>query len=341
MIEDIKINKITIGINRPAFIIAEIGATHNGNLQQCLDLIQVACDCGAQAVKLQTVSPQHSYCQGTLSYEIFTKLSFSFDQLKKIKNFADRLGIVIFTTPGDFPSLKLAKKLKFPLYKVSSGLMTNYPLIEEIAKENKPIILSTGMAYMYEVEKSLELIKKYNKKVIVLHCVSSYPCKDSILNLKAIKKIFNNLHVISGFSDHSYDEHACSVALAMGAKVIEKHLALSDELAGPERGVACTPDIFKKAVNNIRRTEKMLGTGEKRPNKVETLSRRLNRRTVISLKQIKKGEKFSKNNISLMRGNEKHIGLDPDLFYKILGSKAQRDIKKNEPINIGMVLENI
>ena len=107
MIEDIKINKKKIGINRPAFIIAEIGATHNGNLQQCLDLIKVAHDCGAQAVKLQTVSPQHSYCQGTLSYEIFTKLSFSFDQLKKIKNFADRLGIVIFTTPGDFPSLKL------------------------------------------------------------------------------------------------------------------------------------------------------------------------------------------------------------------------------------------
>ena len=246
--------------------------------------------------------------------------------------------IIIFTTPGDFPSLDIVKKLNFPLIKISSGLMTNLPLVEEVAKLNKPVIISTGMAYMHEVERSCNLIVQYNKNLAVLHCVSSYPSSDNTLNLNAIK-ISSNLNILTGFSDHTYDEHAASIAVALGAIIVEKHLALSDELAGPEKGIACNPSIFKLMVQKIRRTEKMLGKGDKVPMDVEIEGRKLNRRTIISTNEIKKGEKITTKNIALMRGTLKHIGLNPEFYKQILGLTAIRNIKKNEPIKLGMLSE--
>ena len=338
-IKSFKIDNITIGINEKVFIIAEIGATHNGDLNQAFKLIDAAKDSGAQAVKLQTVVPDFSYCSGTLSHDIFTQLAFSIEELSKIKEYCLKKDIIIFTTPGDFPSLEMVKNLNLPLVKISSGLMNNLPLVEEVAKLNKPTILSTGMAYMHEVEKSCNLITKYNKSLVVLHCVSSYPSADSKLNLNAIKKIASNLNLLTGFSDHTYDEHAASIAVALGAVVLEKHLALSDDLAGPEKGIACTPSTFKLMVQKIRRTEKMLGMGEKVPMDVEMQGRKLNRRTIISTNEIKKGEEITTKNIALMRGTLEHVGLNPEFYEQILGLTAIRNIEKNEPIKLGMLSE--
>lgn len=336
---ELKIGKYKIGKKHPTFIIAEIGATHGGKLSQALKLIKAAKLSGANAVKLQTVDPDYSYTKDSLSYRIFKKLSFSIEDLQKIKTEAIRNKLLIFSTPGDFPSVDLVQKLNFPIIKISSGLMTNTPLIKAIGKIKKPVFISSGMAYLDELAKSIRILKSSgSKEVLAFHCTSEYPCKSKNVNLKAIRFLQEALKLPIGFSDHTRDILASTLSVGQGAVAIEKHLALSDSLAGPERGVACNPNEFSQMVNQIREAEKMLGDENKNPSKSEMLGRKVNRRTIFSLKKIKKGDKFSKENLGLMRGNiKKGLGMSPDEFDNIIKFYASQDIQENSPIKISMV----
>jgi len=330
-----------IGKNQPVFIIAEIGATHDGDLNQALSLIEVAKKSGAQAVKLQTVSPDYSYCSGTLSHDVFQGLSLTMEEMQKMKKVAEDLGLIIFSTPGDFPSLEIVQKLDFPIMKISSGLMTNKPLVEAVAKTKKPLIISSGMAYLDEIARTVRFAREAGaKELAVLHCTSVYPCKDKMVNLNAIEIMEKSLNLPIGYSDHTADDLACSFAVMKGAVIIEKHLALSHELAGPEKGTACDPAQFSKMVTNVRRAEQMLGSGIKAPNNEENLGRKLHRRSLISVKYIPKGKVIEEGDISVMRGTLEHIGASPELYNNILGLRANRDIVKNEPIKIGMFSNN-
>ncbi len=336
---EIKIDNYKIGNKHPIFIIAEIGATHGGNLNRALKLIKVAKASGANAVKLQTVNPDYSYTKDSLSYRIFKKLSFSLEDLKKIKAEAIRNKLLIFSTPGDFPSVDLVQKLNFPIIKISSGLMTNTPLIKAIAKLKKPVFISSGMAYLDELAKSIRILKSNGiKKILAFHCTSEYPCKSKNVNLKAIQFLHQTLKLPIGFSDHTRDILAATLSVSHGAVAVEKHLALSNSLAGPERGVACNPHEFSQMVNQIREAEKMLGDGNKNPSKSEMLGRKINRRTLFSIKKIKKGDKFSKTNLGLMRGNiRKGLGMSPDEYENIIKFYASQDIPENAPIKISMI----
>ena len=328
-------------VKAPVFIIAEIGATHDGNFEQALKLIKAAKNSGAHAVKLQTVVPEYSYCEGTLSFEVFNKLSLNIDEMAKLKKYADKIGIIIFSTPGDFPSLEIIKKLDFSLIKVSSGLMTNIPLVQEIAKLKKPMIISSGMAYLDEIARTVRFAKEAGAKdIAVLHCTSVYPCNDELVNISAIESMRNSLSLNVGFSDHTADDLACSFAVLKGAVIIEKHLALSHKLAGPEQGIACDPQLFKSMVKKVQRAKNMMGSGIKAPSKEEELGRLLHRRTIISVRKIPEGKIITKDDISIMRGTEeKHIGVSPEIYNNIIGLKSIREIQKNEPINIGMFTE--
>ena len=330
-----------IGKNEPVFIIAEIGATHNGDINQAISLIEVAKKSGAQAVKLQTVTPDYSYCTGTLSHDVFQELSLNIEEMHKMKTIAEDLGLIIFSTPGDFPSLEIVQKLDFPIMKISSGLMTNKPLVEAVAKTKKPLIISSGMAYLDEIARTVRFAREAGaKELAVLHCTSVYPCEDKMVNLNAIETMEKSLNLPVGYSDHTADDLACSFAVIKGAVIIEKHLALSHELAGPEKGTACDPAQFSKMVNNVRRAEQMLGSGTKAPNNEENLGRKLHRRSLISVKYIPKGKVIEEGDISVMRGTLEHIGASPELYNDILGLRANRDIIKNEPIKIGMFSNN-
>lgn len=335
----IKIGNNNIGKLSPTFIIAEIGATHAGSLERAFKLIKLAKKAGANAVKLQTVNPDFSYTRKSLSYKIFKKLNFSFEDLVKIKKEAKKNNLLIFSTPGDFPSLELIKKLNFPIIKISSGLMTNIPLIEEVAKTKKPIFISSGMAFMDEISKSVRILQNSGAKdILAFHCTSEYPCQDKNVNLSAIKHMHETLKLPVGFSDHTKDILASTLAISFGAVAIEKHLAVSDSLAGPEKGTACNPKEFSELVKNIRRAESIIGNGEKRPSELEMVERKVNRRTIFSVKKINKNEVFSKKNLGLMRGNlDKGLGLPPDVFNSLLGKHALTKIDKNEPIKIGMI----
>jgi N,N'-diacetyllegionaminate synthase len=334
---NIKFLNHNIGKNEPVFIIAEIGATHDGDINQALSLIEIAKKSGAQAVKLQTVTPDYSYCSGTLSHDVFQELSLNIEEMQKMKKVAEDLGLIIFSTPGDFPSLEMVQKLDFPIMKISSGLMTNKPLVEAVAKTKKPLIISSGMAYLDEIARTVRFAKEAGaKQLAVLHCTSVYPCEDKMVNLKAINTMEKSLNLPIGYSDHTADELACGFAVMKGAVIIEKHLALSHKLAGPEKGTACDPEQFIKMVTNVRRAEQMQGSGIKAPHTEENLGRKLHRRSLISVKSIPKGKIIEEGDISITRGTLEHIGASPELYNDIIGLRANRDIVKNEPIKIGM-----
>jgi sialic acid synthase SpsE len=332
----------TLGQSHPTFIIAEIGATHAGSVDQALKLIEVAADLGAQAVKLQTVNPDYSYVHGTLSHQVFQTLQLSLDEMIRMKKAAEACGLILFSTPGDFPSLELVEKVDFPIMKVSSGLMTNKPLVEAVARTGKPMIISSGMAYLDEIGRSVRFARDAGAKdIAVLHCTALYPCPDNRLNLGAIPEMSRALSVPVGFSDHSPDQLASPIAVALGACAVEKHLALSHELAGPEKGTACDPAQFRAMVQAIRRAEDMRGNGVKAPAPEEAHGRIVHRRTIIACKAIPKGTALSKDNISVMRGTEAHIGLTPELFDSLIGLKAARDIENGEPIKPGLLTESV
>ena len=329
-----RINDHIIGGSK-AYIIAEIGINHQGSVHKCRKLIHKAKISGADAVKLQICNPKYSYNADTLSYKLFKKNFLNLKDLEKVSTYAKKLKITLFATPGDFQSLDLIKKLNFPAVKVSSGLLTNEALIHEISNLKKPVILSTGMAFMTEVKKAVQILKK--KKInnfAILKCTSIYPCDPELVNLNSIKtlqKVFPKKTI--GFSDHTTNIDSCVAAVALGAKVIEKHLTLNKNLKVPDQKVSCDPSEFKTMVKKIRYIETILGEENIFPTNKEIKKRHNFHRSIISIKKISIGETFNKENIALKRSTGKIKGLHPKFFLKILGKKSKKNIKSNVRIN--------
>ena len=306
------------------FIIAEIGINHQGNLKKCKKLIDAAKKSGADAVKLQICNPNFSYNKNTSSYKIFKKNFLNFHQLKTIKRYATKKKITIFATPGDFQSLETIKKLNFPAIKLSSGLLTNEALIVEICKLKKPIIFSTGLAFMNEINKISSILNKFKIKHGILKCTSLYPCPENSINLKSIKTLRKKFPKATiGYSDHTKDIDACVAAVSFGAKIIEKHITIKNSLKVPDQKVSCDPSQY---------IEKITGDENSFPSQAEIKKRENYHRSIISVKSILKDEVFNKNNIALKRSREKIKGLHPKFFFKILGKKAKKNISKDTRI---------
>lgn len=272
------------------FIIAEIGINHEGKYNNCLKLIKIAKKTGADAVKLQVVNPELSYQKKTSSFKQFKKASLTYVELKKIKEYCDKIKIIFFITPGDLESLKIVSKLNLKIIKISSGLLTNIPLIEEASKLSRPIILSCGMALQSEIKQALKAAKRYNKKnlVILLKCTSIYPSELSDLNLNSIPEYVKNFNVQVGYSDHSIGIDACVSAVALGAKVIEKHITLNKKIKGFDNVHSLEEKDFKDLVQKIRNVEKMLGSKKIQPTKLELKSRKKYHRYIVAKRDIKK-----------------------------------------------------
>ncbi len=329
----LKINNRKIGPGSPVYIIAEIGINHKGNLKLCKKMIHSAKKNGADAVKLQIAVPEYSYSSNTTSFKIFKKNQLNTKQLINIKNYCKKKNITLFATPCDFQSLEIIKKLKFPAIKISSGLLTNLPLIQKAIETKLPIIVSTGMAYYKEIESVIKFFKKKKtNNFAILKCTSLYPSPSKTVNLKSIKKL-EKLRVTVGFSDHTQNNDACLAAVSLGAKIIEKHFTIDRKLKVPDQKISADPIQFKNLVNSIRNIEKLLGSDDIFPSFPEIKKRKINHRSIISIKSIKKGEKFNYQNISLMRSNGLKMGLDPKFYFKIIGKKSKKNISKETKIN--------
>ena len=318
---------------KKVYFIAEIGINHEGNLNLCKRMILLAKKSGADAAKVQIVNPEESYDVNTQSYKEFKKRTLDFSSYIKLRNYAKKIKIDFFATPGDFQSLETLKKLNFPAIKLSSGLLTNEALIVEICKLKKPMIFSTGLAFMNEIKKISSILNKFKIKHGILKCTSLYPCPENSINLKSIKTLRKKFPKATiGYSDHTKGIDACVAAVSFGAKIIEKHITIKNSLKVPDQKVSCDPSQFKILVKKIRYIEKITGDENSFTCQAEIKRRENYHRSIISVKNILKDEFFNKNNIALKRSREKIKGLHPKFFFKILGKKAKKNISKDTRI---------
>ena len=327
-----KINNFKIDKKSKTFIIAEIGINHGGRFKNCIKLIKAAKNAGADSVKLQITDPETSYEKKTKSYKEFSRARLNENELLKLKNFCDKNKIIFFVTPGDIKSLQIVSKLNLKVIKISSGLITNLPLIEEASKLNLPIILSTGMALKNEIKLAIKSAKLFNKKgVAVLKCTSVYPAKPKLLNLNAILEYKKYFNVPIGYSDHSLGLEACIIAVSIGAKIIEKHITLNKNLKGADHRLSLEPNEFKKMVTSIRNIEIAMGSGIKEPSEREKANMLVARKSIVASKRIVKGTIFSNENVTCKRPGE---GLSPMQIDKVIGSIAIKDFNLNDYISL-------
>ncbi len=328
-----EVGRFRIGPGEPVFIIAEVGINHHGDVSLCARMIQEAAASGANAVKLQTINPDESYVVGTASYSEFQGKELGDRDMREMMSLSERLGMVLFSTPGDFSSLDLMTRLKMPAVKISSGLMTNIPLIAEAARRKFPVIISTGMGYENEIAQAVEVAKKNGSPgIALLKCTALYPSPDDTINLNGITSLKNRFDVPIGYSDHTLDELACLSAVALGATVIEKHFTLDKKRPGADHRISMEPLEFSHMVAQIRRLEKMHGTGRLLPSRAEEAVRSERHRCLVARAHISAGDVFSKENTALKRPLKGQVGLPPASYEDLLGRVAGRSINQDEPI---------
>jgi len=347
-IQPFKLGKKLVGPGLPSYVIAEAGVNHNGSIDQAIKLIKAAKKAGADAVKFQTFktedlvtkqAPTASYQKKNIGEDSQWKMLKSLEIKEKdyprlIKE-CQKQRIEFLSTPhGHINSAQLLDPM-VRYWKVASGDLINLPFLEYLGKTKKPIILSTGMATIKETQEAVRIIEKVgNKKIIVLHCTTNYPCPDNEANVLAVLDIQRNFpQYITGFSDHTMGIEASLMAVSMGAMVIEKHFTLDRNLPGPDQKNSLEPDEFKQMVDKIRQVEVLRGTGIRKPFKSEMVIAQMARKAVIAQKEIKKGELITDKKMTIKRPAKG--GLHPREYWKILDKKAKKNILADTQLKMG------
>jgi pseudaminic acid synthase len=325
----------------PTFI-AEISANHNGSLINAKNLIKDAKKYGADYVKLQTYTPEtmtlnskkkdfvisKGLWKKTSLWDLYKKAQTPFEWQKKLFDYAAKIKIKCFSTPFDETAVDLLEKLNCPIYKISSFEMNHIPLIEKVAKTKKPMIISTGMANIKEIDLAYKTALKYGaKEIILLYCVSNYPAKSEDFNLNNINILKKRYNCKVGFSDHSIDNSIAKAALVAGAEIFEKHIALKNIKGADYEFSLKGNEIFEYA-QDLKNTHLLLGKNTFYRKSSEKNYRKY-RRSIYTSKSIKKGEKFDKNNIVVIRPG---FGLQPKYFKKMLNKKSPFNIGKFQKI---------
>jgi N-acetylneuraminate synthase/N,N'-diacetyllegionaminate synthase len=326
----IKVGNKAIGDGEPVFIIAEAGINHNGKLNLAEKLIERAAEVGADAIKFQIFKAQEICSCKSIYYDSFKSLEFSAKEWMHLAQMAKDMGLIFTASVFGRESADILDTLDLPLIKIASGDITFHQLLDYVARKNKPILLSTGMAMLGEIEEAVNVILNAgNNKIILLHCISSYPANYEELNLRTIQTLKKTFNLPVGFSDHSSGIVAPVIAVTLGANVIEKHFTLDKNLAGPDHKFSSDPVEFAEIVRSIRITEKALGNGIKRPTESEEKLKRHARRSLFARTAIPKGTIITKDDVKTVRPMD---GIDPRFIDLVIGRMAKRDIMKDEPI---------
>jgi len=333
--------KLYIGEESKVFIVAEMSANHLQNFDNAVKIIKEAKKAGADAIKLQTYTPDtitlnidNEYFrikQGTIwdnetFYNLYKKAYTPWDWHPKLKEIAEEEGLIFFSTPFDKTAVDFLEDLDVPIYKIASFEITDIPLIRYVASKGKPVIISTGIASLCDIELAVNACRQEgNNDIILLKCTSEYPAKYENMNLKTIKNLSQTFNVISGLSDHTKGYLAPVIATTLGAKVIEKHFMIDDKDTSLDKEFSLNKKEFKKMVEEIRNTEKLLGSVNYGTNKKSMHFAR----SIFVSQNIKQGEQFTEKNIKIVRPSD---GLHPKYYMDILGKKALKDIKRGEPL---------
>ena len=345
----ILINNRIIDHSQPCFVIAEAGVNHNGDLTLARKLIDVAIEAKADAVKFQTFKAERLVCVSAkkANYQLETtnpqesqldmlrKLELTKQQHIELIAYCKEKNILFLSTPFDEESADLLHELNVPLFKIPSGEITNIPFLKHIAKKGKPMIVSTGMSCLAEVEKAIEAIEgEDNKAICLLHCVSNYPAKAEDVNLKAISTLLAAFSYPTGYSDHTLGIEIALAACARGACVIEKHFTLDKRMPGPDHRSSLEPKELKALIAGIRLIEKAMGNGRKIPAPSELNTAEVARKSITASQHILPGEILSVSHFIMKRPG---TGLPPFMLQYILGKTVKYEISVGTIINFEMV----
>ena len=335
----IKIEGVDIGKEYPCYIIAEIGVNHNGKISFAKKLIDASIESGANAVKFQKRNLKSLYRKESLEnpnsesqgFEILLaelqEVELTKNDYMEIIDYCKKKKITFLCTPWDMPSVDFLEEFDIVAYKISSGDMTNFPLIKYVSKTRKPMIISTGMSKIEEIEKMVSFVRIQNVPFIILHANSTYPSPIESLNVSLIPEFIKKFELPIGFSDHEVGIIGSVTAANIGAVVIERHITLDKKMKGLDHSSSLEPNEFKEMVNMIRMSEKAKGKPIKKMTRAEVLQREVVSKSIICKSNISIGEIFSENNIEA-KGPEK--GLSAQYFFDIIGKKSLRDIKNGE-----------
>jgi pseudaminic acid synthase len=332
-----------IGPGQPVFIVAEMSGNHNGDIRRAYKIIDAAAAAGVDAIKLQTYTPdtmtidcnkKYFVVQGDLwggqsLYDLYKTAYTPWAWQPKLKKYAEKKGLVCFSTPFDETAVDFLEKMKVQLYKVASFEVVDIPLLERIGQTKKPVFMSRGMASPEELKLALKTLKKFGcPQVIVLQCISAYPAKPEQMNLATIPDLQKRLKAPVGLSDHTLSNNVSISAVALGACVIEKHFTLKRSDGGPDAAFSFEPKELKNLVAAVK--EIRVAVGRPFYGGQNEKAMRLYRRSLFAVEDIKKEEKLTKKNVRSIRPSN---GLPPKYFCKILGRIAKRDIEKGTPLS--------
>jgi pseudaminic acid synthase len=322
--------------DKSVFIIAELSANHNQDFNLAKKAVEVAKEAGCDAIKLQTYTPDsltlniksENFKAGDIwsdeyLYDLYSRACTPYSWHQPLKEYADKLGIILFSSPFDFEGVDLLEKIGTPAYKIASFEITDIPLIRYVASKNRPIIISTGIADIEDIELAILTCKEAgNSDIALLKCTSAYPAKESDMNLLTIRDMRERFDIEVGLSDHSLGTEASIAAVALGARIVEKHFTPDSSIKTADSSFSLSPIQLKEMVTSIRRTEQMLGDisygGDKKY-----------ARSLFTCKDIKKGEHFSSKNIKSVRPN---LGLHPKFYDELIGKVAKREYKAGEAL---------
>jgi N-acetylneuraminate synthase/N,N'-diacetyllegionaminate synthase len=324
-------------------IIAEAGVNHDGKIDQALRLCDAARDAGADAVKFQTFktemnisrwapTPRYQVRNGVREsqFDLIKRLEFGRADFTRLKRHCDSLRIEFLSTPDDDASLRLLRSLGVSRLKVASGEVTNLPFLRRVGESRLPVILSTGMSYLSEVETALRALTDAGApSVVLLHCTTQYPCPMREVNLRAMLTLRDAFKTNVGYSDHTLGFEVAVAATAMGASVIEKHFTLDPSLPGPDHKASLGPDEFRQLVEAVRNVERAMGDGIKRPTASEERSKVGIRRTVVAARNLAVGEALRWGALLFKRAPE---GIPVEDAPSLLGRKLRRSIRKDRPV---------
>jgi len=345
----INISNIQVGKTFPAFIIAEISANHLNNFENTIKLIREAKRAGADAIKLQTYTPdtitldcdneyfqikQGTIWDGTTLHKLYQEAYMPWEWQPKLKKIAEGEGLVLFSSPFDKTAVDFLENMCVPAYKIASFEITDIPLIEYVASKNKPVIISTGIASISDIDEAVVACKRSgNDQIILLKCTSSYPAPLEEVNLKTIPSLAETFNTIAGLSDHTMGISVPIGAVCLGAKVIEKHFTLERSKGGPDAAFSLEPEELKSMVKSIREVEKALGEVSYELSEQTKRSREFSR-SLFVIEDVNEGEVFNEKNVRSIRPG---FGIHTRYLKDILGRKSSRQVLKGTPLDWNMV----
>ena len=344
-----EINDRRIGPQEPVYIVAEMSANHNHNFEQAVRILEAAKEAGADAIKLQTYTPdtltipcekEYFYLnsdtiwKGSNLNDLYREAYTPWEWQPKLKAIANDLGLDFFSTAFDATSIDFLEEIDVPIHKIASFEIVDIPLIQKVARTGKPIIISTGMASLGEIEEAIQAAREEGAhSIALLKCTSAYPAPPEAMNLLTIPHLAQAFQVPVGLSDHTMGSAVAVAAVALGACILEKHLTLSRDLPGPDSKFSMEPQEFKEMVEAVRTAQKAIGqisygTGE---NEAEV---RIFRRSLFVIKDMKAGDRFTPENVRSIRPGH---GLHTRYLDKIIGRQASRDIQRGTPLTLELV----